>query len=164
MSRLYLLRHASAAVAAPGMADFDRPLEKSGIADARAVGEAMAAGGHRPALVLCSPAARTRETWACVEAELGPDTRDVRYLRPLYGADARGYLDIIRTAGAADAVLVVGHNPMIEETATLLARDGAARFASGFPTSALAVFGFDGPLSAIRPRAGMLEAFIGRGR
>lgn len=161
MSRLYLLRHASAAPAAPGTADFDRPLDRRGVAGARAVGDAMLAGGHRPALVLCSAACRARETWAGVEAALGPVAADVRFLRALYGTGARGYIDAVRSAGdEADAVLLVGHNPTIEETACLLARDGAERIGPGFPTSGLAVFRFDGALSAVRPGAGVLEAFL----
>lgn len=162
MSRLYLLRHASAAAAAPGMADFDRPLDRRGHADARAAGEAMAAGGHRPALVLCSAARRAHETWTGVEAALAPHAGEVRLLRALYGTDARGYIDAIRSAGDdVESVLLVGHNPTMEETAFLLAADGHERFANGFPTSGLAIFGFDGPLSGVRPRAGVLEAFFG---
>ena len=165
LSRLYLLRHAKAVSAAPGMADFDRPLDRRGLADARAVGEAMASGGHRPALVLCSAARRAQETWAGVEAVLGPAAGEVRFLRALYGTDARGYIDAVRSVGdETDTVLLVGHNPTIEETACLLAQDGAERFGTGFPTSGLAVFRFDGALSAVRPGAGVLEAFFAHGR
>lgn len=161
LSRLYLLRHAQAAPAAPGMADFDRPLDRRGLADARAVGEAMAAGGHRPALVLCSAARRALETWAGVETALGPPAGGVRFLRALYGADARGYVDAVHAVGdEADSVMIVGHNPTVEETACLLARDGAARIGPGFPTSGLAVLRFDGALSAVGPGAGVLEAYL----
>ncbi|TIV15839.1 MAG: histidine phosphatase family protein, partial [Mesorhizobium sp.] len=38
MSRLYLLRHAKAGWALPGVRDFDRPLDESGKADAEAMG------------------------------------------------------------------------------------------------------------------------------
>ncbi|RUZ11954.1 histidine phosphatase family protein, partial [Mesorhizobium sp. M7A.F.Ca.US.007.01.2.1] len=41
MSRLYLLRHAKAGWALPGMRDFDRPLDASGRADAEMMGAAM---------------------------------------------------------------------------------------------------------------------------
>ncbi|TIX99998.1 MAG: histidine phosphatase family protein, partial [Mesorhizobium sp.] len=41
MSKLYLLRHAKAGWALPGMRDFDRPLDASGIADAETMGAAM---------------------------------------------------------------------------------------------------------------------------
>lgn len=161
MSRLYLLRHAAAAAAAPGMADFDRPLSRRGVSDARAVGEAMVAGGHRPALVLCSAARRAHETWAGVAAAFEPPAVEVRFLRSLYGAEVHGYVDAVRSIGnEAETVLLVGHNPTIEETACLLAPDGAERFASGFPTSGLAILRFDGPLSTVTPGAGVLEAYL----
>ncbi|RUX92559.1 histidine phosphatase family protein, partial [Mesorhizobium sp. M7A.F.Ca.CA.004.04.1.1] len=38
MSRLYLLRHAKAGWALPGMRDFDRPLDASGRSDAEMMG------------------------------------------------------------------------------------------------------------------------------
>lgn len=161
MSVLYLLRHAKAAKASPGMADFDRPLEQRGIADARRVGERMHAAGHRPELVLCSPSRRTRETWAALEPALGDVALAVRYLQPLYSGDARAYLEAARSADSVGSVMIVGHNPMIEETAALLiGEDGNDAPASGFPTSALAVIRFDGLLSEIAPHAGVLEAFL----
>jgi phosphohistidine phosphatase len=161
MSHLYLLRHAKAARAVPGMADFDRPLEQRGVSDARAVGERMKEAGYRPDLVLCSPAQRTQETWACVERFLAPVLHGVRCPRQLYGSDARHYLDAIRNAGPAEALLVVGHNPMIEEIATMLVGAGrSGPMASGFPTAALAVIRFGGPLSSAGAGRGALEAFL----
>ncbi len=62
MARLFLLRHAKAGWAQPGMRDFDRALEPSGAADAEAMGEAMRTHGYVPDLTLCSTAARARQT------------------------------------------------------------------------------------------------------
>lgn len=161
MSLLYLLRHAKAARAAPGMADFDRPLAQRGFDDAHRLGERMRTSGYRPDLVLCSPARRTRETWAALEPALGEIALGVRYLQPLYGADARAYLEAARSADEAGSAMIVGHNPMIEEVAAMLIGEARADGpASGFPTSALAVIRFDGPLSDAGAGTGVLEAFL----
>ena len=64
MSRLYLLRHSKAGWALPGVRDFDRPLDASGLADAERLGLAMRAAAHVPDLTLCSNARRARETLA----------------------------------------------------------------------------------------------------
>ena len=62
MKGLFVLRHADAAAPGHGVQDFDRPLSGRGRLNALRVGRAMAARGERPALALCSPAARARET------------------------------------------------------------------------------------------------------
>lgn len=166
MSRVMLLRHASAANALPGMRDFDRPLDRSGREEAAAVGAAMAAAALMPDLVLCSPALRTRETWEVVAASLG-GSPIVRFPEELYGSDVDGYLEAIRASDSASAVLVVGHNPMTAETADLLSGHGDRRdlasMRSRYPTSALAVIAFDEALSGIKPGAGTLERWLTRG-
>lgn len=162
MGLLLLLRHAKAAWASPGMSDFDRPLDATGKLEAEAIGRQMRDRGFLPDLVLCSPAVRTRQT---LEG-LGRLAESARLLHSgrLYSGDAGDYLDEIRAAGEASAVLLVGHNPMMEDVAAALAGDGdgAARhaLASGFPTGGLAVLHFDDPLAAIAPGKGRLDAFL----
>jgi len=122
----------------------------------------MTANGFVPDITLCSTAARARETLSGVLR--GADTGRVEFVENLYSADAAGYLDIIRDEGSAGAIMVIGHNPMMEDLASALARDGDAdarsSLARGFPTSALAVIRLDEPLSELRPGKGYLEAFL----
>lgn len=162
MSRLFLLRHAKAGWAKPGMRDFDRPLKKSGIEDARATGETMTAMGYVPDLTLCSSATRTRETLEIVAEHA--DTGRVKYLEELYKADAAGYLEIIREHGAEGSILVIGHNPVMEDLATALSASGdqaaTSALRKGFPTSGLAVLRFDGALSEAKLGRFRLEAFL----
>lgn len=166
MSRVLLLRHSKAARAEPGMRDFERPLEERGIRHAMAVGEAMAAAGLRPHTVLCSTARRTRETWDGVLRTLGTVPSDIRYLDDLYHSDAVGYIAAIRSADPAESVLVIGHNPMTAEAASMLVGSGEraeiASMRSRFPTSALAVISFATPLAQIGPGAGTLETWLTR--
>ena len=161
MSRLLLLRHSRAGWAAPGMRDFDRPLEPAGRADAEAIGAAIAVS-YGPDLILCSSARRARETFESIQPRLG-EAR-VIYSDELYGTDSAGYVDFIRKKATGDQVLLVGHNPMMEDVAMVLSGDGHGRardlLYSGFPTSALAVIRFGTPLSEAAPGTGYLEAFI----
>lgn len=162
MSRLFLLRHAKAGWAAPGMRDFDRPLEPVGRTDADAVGIAMAARAYMPDLVLCSSAKRARETLEWVARHTGEGR--IVFADDLYSTDAAGYVDFIRKTADGNAVLVVGHNPMMEDVAMALSGDGDEHamnmLGSGFPTSALAVISFAGDLTGTAPGKGYLEAFV----
>ncbi|MCC0043046.1 MAG: histidine phosphatase family protein [Brucellaceae bacterium] len=168
MSQLLLLRHAKAVWALPGESDFDRALKASGVADSRSIGEQIVANGLLPDIVLCSTARRARETWSGVAEIIGPLEDRVTFLDDLYSADASGYLEIARAAPAAERIMLVGHNPMMEDLAETLSASGekaaSAVLASGFPKSGLAVIAFDGPLSAAAPGKGRLEAFLTRKR
>ena len=162
MSRLFLLRHAKAGWAQPGMRDFDRPLDASGWTDAEATGLAMRERNLLPELVLCSSAVRARETLEAVNRHL-PTTRIV-FVDGLYATDAAGYLELIQRADDVDSALVVGHNPMMEDLGFALPGDGDPNardmLAAGFPTSGLAVIRFAGSLTTAEPGKGYLEAFI----
>lgn len=164
MTRLYLLRHAKAAWAQPGMRDFDRPLVAEGRSNAETLGAMMLAGGYLPERVLCSAALRARETWAGVARQLDRRENGVTFSDALYSSDAAGYLAIVNEAGDAGSILVVGHNPMMEDLSLVLPGDGEekarAGIASGFPTCCLAVIRFPGGLAEAAPGKGFLEAFV----
>lgn len=162
MSRLFLLRHAKAGWAQPGMRDFDRPLETSGIADAKLAGMAMQEARYVPDVTLCSSARRARETLEAIAEHA--DTGRVFFRDDLYTADASGYLAIIRENGAHGPLLVIGHNPMLEDLAMALSADGDASARQilnmGFPTSGLAVIRFAQGLDRASTGDGFLEAFL----
>lgn len=167
MHRLFLLRHAAAGWAGPGLRDFDRPLTEKGRADATAVGLLMRERGYLPEVVLCSSSARTRQTWNCVAAELGiPGAVAIRQITSdaIYSGDACTLLDLIRGAPAAGAMLVVGHNPPMAELAATIpdgGESGALRAVlGGFPKAALAVIATRVPLSRLTKGGGTLEAFL----
>ena len=162
MSTLFLLRHAKAGWALPGVRDFDRPLDESGHADADATGFAMREHGYVPDITLCSNALRARQTLEGIAGNA--DTGRVLFFDRLYSDDAAGYLSLIQEHGNSGSVLVIGHNPMMEDLASALAGDGdeAARavLSHGFPTSGLAVIGFERGLRQASPGSGFLEAFL----
>jgi phosphohistidine phosphatase len=69
-----------------------------------------------------------------------------------------------KTADGMSSLLVVGHNPMIEDVAIACAAEGddteLAALASGFPTSALAVIQFRQSLAEAAPGSGSLTTFL----
>jgi phosphohistidine phosphatase len=141
---LWLLRHAKSSWDEPGVDDRDRVLSPRGERDADRIGSYLAAEGVRPALVLCSPAVRTRQTLTRVLA--GNDQEpEVRFDPSLYAATAAELLDAVREAPAAvSPVLLVGHNPAIQALARSLAigGDGLGQLATKYPTGALAEIAF----------------------
>ena len=130
--------------------DYDRPLAKRGRKAAPLIGAEIARLGLCPDLILCSGAARTRETLDLVLLALGPPPPEIVYDDAIYMATPTVLLGLLRKlpagAGAPKTVLVVGHNPGLEELSELLVGGGndAAQelLAEKFPTGALAVFTF----------------------
>jgi len=140
MKTLLLLRHAKAASDSPTFEDRDRALNARGNEDAPLIAEEMRARRYIPDLILCSPARRTQETCGHVMKALGGHIAVV-FEPDLYLASDDEILDIIRAADPTSRVLlVVGHNPGLEELAMNLGANGAP---PKFPTSALAVYRFD---------------------
>jgi phosphohistidine phosphatase len=163
MPRLLLLRHATAERARSGASDHARILTKEGRKQSQEAGRLIAGRGDTIDLVLSSDSARTRETWEGVAPHLKEEP-EVRLLRRLYDATDT-YIPILRSeGGAAETILVVGHNPTIHATASRLAADLAGRdahiLAERFPKSALAVLDFDGEWANVHPRVMRLAAFV----
>ena len=102
----------------------------------------MRARGYVPDMTLCSNAMRARETLEGIAGQA--DTGRVLFFDKLYSDDAAGYLSTHpgRTAPPAP-MLVIGHNPMMEDLAMAVSGDGedsgARQLDAGFPTSGLAV-------------------------
>ena len=84
----------------------------------------MRANSYIPDLVLCSSAKRARETLDWVARHIGNGR--VIYSDSLYSTDAAGYVEFIRATANGDEVLLVGHNPMMEDVAMALSGDGDA--------------------------------------
>jgi phosphohistidine phosphatase len=163
MTSLFLLRHAKAVHAEPGMRDFDRPLHRRGIEQCGFIAGEMLKRGMIPEKVLCSASKRTFQTLELVE-KAWPQRAEIIYSEKLFSADADGYLDLIRQHDNSKSLMVVGHNPCMEEVASGLAargdRDAIDTLMRGFPTGALALFEFDGPFSELQRRNASLTAFI----
>jgi phosphohistidine phosphatase len=163
MRRLMLLRHAKAAPQG-SMADEERPLIERGRLAMAAVAEFAAARGLAPDLVLVSPSLRTRETWELMLPAFKPAPRH-RIEPRLYAASAERILYLVReTAAEVPGLLLVGHNPGLEDLARHLIgsgdTDALIRFGGAMPTASLAVIDLAGDWAAVQPRTGRLEIFV----
>ena len=125
VKRLFLLRHAKSSWATPGQADHERPLNGKGREACALLAAHFAAASIRPARVLCSTATRTRETLQRIAAELGWKPL-ADYREGLYLASAANLLKAIQGAGTTESLLLIGHNPGIEDLAADLGGDGDA--------------------------------------
>ncbi len=165
MRRLLLLRHAKSDPAAAGQRDKDRPLNARGRDAAALMGGYLERHRLAPDRALASTAVRTRETWILLAQALARPVA-VEFDERLYAAPPEAILDVIRASPpAAQALIVVGHNPGLQALAAALAGagDSAARrrMAEKFPTTALAVIDFAvDDWAALRPGRGRLAHFI----
>ena len=148
MDRLILLRHGDAENQAPSRDDFDRGLTRRGEAESRAAGETLAHLGMVPDLVLVSAAARAQATWAQVAPAFPEAT--ARTEPDLYLAEDSVIRDFAEVEGrTARTVMIVGHNPGIQELAVGLLLEGHAdpslvrKVQGGFPTATSIVFLID---------------------
>ena len=171
MLTLTLLRHAKSSWDEPGLDDYDRPLSKRGKKAAPEMGAALAKMDLRPEVILCSGAVRARTTLDLVLPSFGTPLPQIVYDDALYLAAPETLLARLRRIRPSETgevprhVMLVGHNPGLEELAVLLISSGAfddtARLTEKFPTAAVAVLGFAGESWAdIEPGTGRLQHFL----
>ena len=135
MRQLILLRHAHAESATSGQDDLARPLSETGREEARAAGDWLREHGLLPDRVLCSPAARTRETLA-VLGDLG--VVEVREEPSIYEASPGTLASLADANRDAERLLLVGHNPGLEQLAALV-HSGQTGDYRGMPPGGIAV-------------------------
>jgi phosphohistidine phosphatase len=133
MKTLLLLRHAKSSWSKPGLQDHNRPLNKRGRHDAPLVGKLILDQSLTPDLIISSTARRAQETARLVGEACGYDG-EVELRQELYLSDTACYLDILQSLpDKVNCVMVVGHNPDLEELLALL-----TDYDDSFPTAALA--------------------------
>ena len=142
MKKLTLLRHAKSDWNDPVSRDFDRPLNRRGMKAARRMGEWMRSQRLDFDTVLASPALRVVETLDHLAAGLGRPMAPI-FNERIYLASAVTLIDVLRESdGLGDHVLLVGHNPGLEDLVFELAGDTvdspiADDVATKFPTGAV---------------------------
>jgi len=130
---LLILRHAKSSWSDPALADHDRPLNKRGKKDAPRIGALLRREDLVPELIISSTARRARATAEIVAEHSGCEGQ-IRLERDLYASGPEAYLQVL--AALPDEyrrVMVVGHNPGLEELLEALTGDYER-----LPTAALA--------------------------
>ena len=119
--KLTLMRHAKSSWADYSQSDMDRPLSPRGKKDAPKMGRYLYENDLHPDLVFCSPAQRTRETLARLQTAFG-GSLNVRFDKSIYSAGmGHGLISLLHSLKADfDHVMIVGHNPAMQELALSL--------------------------------------------
>ena len=135
--RLLVIRHAKSDWETDAPTDHARPLNARGRRDAPRVAAELVRRGWLPDLVCASDAARTRETWARMQAVL-PDRIRVQHRRSLYHAGTAAVREQAQGWPVnASCIAVVGHNPgweeLIEDLSTWFTLEPGDVIATGTP-------------------------------
>jgi phosphohistidine phosphatase len=141
VKRLFLLRHAKSSWDDPSLADHDRPLAPRGRKAAKLIASHMKDERLEPSIVLCSSALRARQTWEIAAPAFSKRTA-VEIEPELYEAGNEELMSRLqRIPSEALSVLLIGHNPAMENLVLTLASEGAQLqlIREKFPTAALAV-------------------------
>ena len=155
---VHLLRHAKSSWEDPSLSDRERPLSKRGRKACSALRahlrDSGVAGGLQ--LVLCSPAVRAVQTLEGVRDGL-PHAARVEIEDAIYAAIADRLVVLLRSLPRdVREVMLVGHNPGLEDLARLVADLRVPKY----PTGGLATLRFSGPWRSLAPGGATLEAFI----
>ena len=162
MKQLFLLRHAKSSWEDPELADHDRPLAPRGRRAAKLIAEHLRRQAVAPELVLSSSAVRTRETLESIAPVLGEDV-SVQIEDELYAASEQVLLERVRAVeDGVESLLLIGHNPGVEQLALLLAGSGekVAALERKYPTGALATLEFSGPWRELAAGTAELTDFV----
>ncbi len=126
MKTLLLLRHAKSSWKEAGKRDFDRPLNERGRRAAPLMGEHLRKLQLAPALILCSPAERARQTAALFDEAAALPPELLNYDERIYEASVEQLLEVVSGVGASvNPLLLVGHNPGMEELIRRLTNESA---------------------------------------
>lgn len=134
MKTLLVLRHAKSSWGDPAVSDHERRLNPRGERDAPRMGRLAREERLSPDLIVSSDAVRARLTAEAMAEAIGY-RRQILLDARLYHASAAGILAAVRTVVECDVstVMIVGHNPGLEELVAQLTGDLEA-----LPTAALA--------------------------
>lgn len=159
--RLVLVRHAKAAEAAT---DHERPLAPRGESDSVDLGRWLQGEGVDPDRVVVSTSLRTRQTWTGLSEALS-SAPTPEYDGRIYDNAVEDLIDVLRESDAGSrTVLLVGHNPAVQQTALYL-EDGGGDAESGrrargkFPTSAVAILEIRDDWADLGPGGGRLIGY-----
>ncbi|MBV9843334.1 MAG: histidine phosphatase family protein [Sphingomonadaceae bacterium] len=166
MKRLTLFRHAKSGWDEPVTRDFDRPLNAKGKRAAAVMGRHMREQGLRFDRIVASPAVRVVETLDAMFEGYGKRLAPV-WDRRIYLASAATLLEVVQdTPEEVESLLLVGHNPGLEDLVLALVPDAAddvARIAVGekYPTASLAEVDFcQGQWSDVGRQDAKLARFV----
>ena len=153
LRKIILLRHAKSSWEDPSLRDFDRPLSKRGMNDIKLMKVYITSLVKEVDEIYSSPSLRTSQTIN----QIAPKFSHVKYLDSLYLGNFSNVLTILESIQTQiKTVMIVGHNPCIQETMETLSKNPVEKF----PTCAAAVFSLKNGWSKTAKPIANLEKFI----
>lgn len=132
MKTLFLLRHAKSSHDDEALDDIDRPLSKRGKKDALMLASVISEHCHDVQHIYCSPAKRCRSTIKRIRNALDAPTGELTLDDRLYTFDVDVLISWLREIDPRlERVLIVGHNPALQEALAALTGQPLQHFPSG---------------------------------
>ena len=162
--RLILMRHAKADYPL-GVPDHERPLASRGNREAPAAGAWLVENDLIPDYIICSDALRTRSTCAWVLSELGEKGPTPYIDSRIYTASVSALCSIINEVpDTVGTLLVIGHQPVLQELALRLAsadsdEEAVYELAMNYPTLGTTVLETGHPYSHLDARDAKVTHF-----
>ena len=165
MKKLYILRHAKSDYPDDVSSDKERPLNKRGEKACDLIGQYLKENNIFPEIILSSDAVRTTQTINNV-LRIAEHAVDVSFTPKLYLATPGEILkEIVKVDAEVSSVMVVCHNPGVEQLSAILTGGGDAdsisRIKVKYPTAGMACFTIEaGKWGEVNPGCGHLDSFI----
>ena len=155
MNQLFLLRHAKSSWASNHLSDFDRPLNDRGRRNAMDLGELFFEKKLKVDHVICSPSARTKETFDIIQS-ISNFALDHKFVDSIYHSNVGTLIEILSQINLETAsVMIVGHNPSMHLITKLLTNQTIEEF----PTCTLAKIEILGSWDKLRENQNKLINF-----
>jgi phosphohistidine phosphatase len=124
MKTIYILRHAKSDWSDATLSDFERPLSAKGIKAANMLGLFLGKLEDSPQYIISSPAKRTKMTTDIVANYLDKNIK-IDFFPEIYNKTEVETIEIIKSASSEyDSLLIIGHNPNLENLICKLVSDG----------------------------------------
>ncbi len=140
-----------------GLPDFRRPLKGRGERESKGLGRWLAKQAFVPDLVVSSTAERARDTALTLCKAMGYDKASIVWCDDLYLAEVPFLLDLVQQMPReVSRVMLVGHNPGLEELIMALASGKLEMPPDGklLPTATVVGLAFDGSWKQVKPGSG----------
>ena len=120
--KLHLLRHAKTDQNSSTGKDFDRKLLKKGKDQSTEMGKYLKEQNFNPSKIICSTAARTRETITLIQKEHKFISK-IEYVDEIYLAEKDKLFSIVSNIFGSEDVFIIGHNNGLSDLASYLMDD-----------------------------------------
>ncbi len=157
MKEIFILRHAKSSWDNTNLSDFERPLAKRGIKDAKKLNSFLIKNNLNIDKVYCSNAIRAKETFDLTADGFKFPIENATYSDDLYFGDANNIINYLKNLDEKlNNILIIGHNPTLHVLVELLTN----KYIERFTTCNLAVISFKGHWKRLSSDKSSLKSLI----